>query len=162
MAARPDAMANRIADGIVEQIRNHVRDYPWLWAQQPATIGRGVGSNSDSLPVPIVLVSSNGQSTEQATRDNEFNRTHKTLTVLMLTRDAGNPEGAIEDLLADVWRAIASNRQLASIDDPNTPVLASGRIILGNSETFATSDNSGEGMATLELTVEFSRNYAAP
>lgn len=162
MAQRPSAMANRVANGIVEQLRNHAQTYPYLWAQVPATIARGVGSNSENLPDPVVLVSSNGQIVEQATRDNEFNRSHMSLTVLMLTRDAGDPEGAICDLLADVWRAIASNRQLSGIDDPSTPILTSGRIILGNSETFAVMDQPGLGAATLDLTVEFSRNYAAP
>lgn len=162
MAVRPEAMANRIADGIVEQIRNHANTSPHLWKKVPETLKRGLNAKDEDGPMPLVVVSSNGTTVEQATRDNEYNRSHKSLTVLMMTRDTSDAEGAIEDLLADVWRAIAANRQLTDIDDPTTPVLVSGRIILGNSESWALGDGAGTGMATLDLTVEFSRNYLAP
>lgn len=160
--ARPEAFANRIANGIVTQIERHTLAHPELWKRIPNTIARGVGSKSDELPRPIVLVSSNGQMIEQAARTNEQWRTHMSLTVVMLVEDANGPEQAIEDLLADVWRAIASNRQLTDIETPGAVLLETGRIILGTSETFATLDSPGIGEANLDLTVEFTRSADTP
>lgn len=148
MAERPKAMPNRIADGMVEQIANHARDYQHLWAKVPAVIKRGVGASWDSDPRPAIYVSSTagGDLTEQLAGGLDWHRSNLALVVAMVSADADNPEGAIEDLAADVRRALMANRQLEGIDGVD-PVLASGRLILGPCRRAADIDEGSTGLA---------------
>lgn len=164
MAERPKAFPNRIADGVVEQLKNHARDYPHLWAVMPATIARGVGAGWESAPRPAIYVTSTaGDLTEREFGAQEWHRSRLELRVLMVTEDAGNPEGAIEDLVADVRRALMANRQLDSIDG-SVPVLGTGYLALGSVTRAADLDEGGSGLSVAfqEVVAEYQWTNDAP
>lgn len=157
MAERPECTINRVARGLVEQISNHAATYPYLWREVPRTLRRGAHGDLEMLPRPAVVVTSQGPRGPEGAATLGSTREQVRIMVMLGTRDTADPEGAIEDLLADVKRALDANRRLAGLDSTG-PILPNGYIEIGPAEVGVAADTSGDGGAEFPVLVTYQWN----
>jgi hypothetical protein len=156
-------MLNRIANGLVRLIELDLINSNHLWAVVPVTLERGVRQNTvQNAARPVVMVSSNGEVVQVEQRPHGYQRASATFTVILLTRDDANAETAIVDLLTDVCRALAHNRNFAGVDADDDPFLRSGRIVVGNAQIEVDSDGAGHGVCYLDVHVDYQWSDTAP
>lgn len=158
MAERQRAFVNRIADGLVLHLRQHVQTYPERWFTRPATIERGIGANSDKLPRPsIFVVAVNNEPAEEVVHafGAESYRRKKLLTIAGFCDGGADREELVEELVADIRRAIVSNLQLSGVEG-DTPVLESGKLTIRSDRTDVEISVSGAGKSSYEISVEAS------
>lgn len=151
MADRAKGMVRRIAEGVLEQLRAHARDYPDRWHRVPAWFELGARASLLTRPRPVVAVTVTG--TEEATGGGtDRHRTRVTMSVLMIGSDAAVPDEALYELSADVRRAVSANEHLANVDG-STPVLQDGHLWIGPCTYSVEPVEGGAGVGVADQTV---------
>lgn len=166
MAERQRAMVNRVADGLVQHFKNHARDNPEKWFVVPATIERGVSESSEARAMPSIFVTA---ATDQRAEEikhgsgSSHYRRRKPLVVTGACDGGADREDAIEELVADVRRAIVANLQLADVDG-DTPVLQSGQLFIKGDTTGVEMSEGGAARSwfVLELDAVFQWDENSP
>ena len=165
MSARPVAMRNRIARGLVRLLELDVATYGESgWAVIPRTIRRYRGSLMESAERPAIFVASQGTQQLEArpVGVNDLSHWARTKLVLtLLTADQSDPQGAICDLVSDVSRALALNRGMLSIDAPGEQTIQ-GRIVISDDDLEAIDDDPADGICDLTVFVDFKWSPSAP
>lgn len=158
--ARARATKSRFVDGILQILREDAQQNPEDWFLVPQTFRRGIGSENQGLPDPVICVSANGTSEPiSGPMEGGAVSSRMTLTIYALVR-VGNADEAAAEMEADIQRVLMSNRQLRAVDDPNNPTILSGFMRLGTSEISA-RDGSSEGEAIIEQQVVIQNTWAA-
>jgi hypothetical protein len=164
--SRPTAMVNQIADGLVKYLTSHRDDNPDQWYDPPVTIERGIGASADDRPKPALFVTSvvgEPIAPQQPGSGASHWRARAAIHVWGVVEGGDERERVIEELAADVRRAIASNLQLADVEG-STPILESGRFIIGDCTRDVEISEGGTGKAWFlqRLEAEFQWDSDAP
>lgn len=160
--ARARGNLNRYADGILKILKDHATTYPELWFRVPALFEREISPAALSNPEPVLIVSLAGEGSPLDLRPLGYQTTRHTMTIIVWIRGKGVDEAAGE-MLADLWRVLAQNRQLAlsagssvGVDDPSGLTLSQGYLSIGN-HRLDINDNPAapEAVIQQEVTVQW-------
>jgi hypothetical protein len=160
--ARPRSMLNRYADGLLKVLKDHSEQNPGDWYRAPMTWRRGISGAVQELPDPVLCVSLNGTVDPVDLRPLGYQTSRVSLMVAVLIKDV-NADVAAGEMVADIWRVLAQNRQLAAVhdpeigvDDPDEHTIAHGYLSIGPTRIAAKDDpTQGEAVIEQEVTIQY-------
>lgn len=157
MAERPESIMNLIPDGVVRMIDLARTSSPNAWKTIPRVVKRGVASSDFvSGPMPAVMVTSNGSIERPQSRPIGHERFTAVMTVVCVAKPANsNVERQLMDLLDDVWKVIADNRQIREIFGASGIVLPHGMLSIGEATIDIDDEPPYIGIAFFDLRATF-------
>lgn len=157
MAERPDSIMNLIPDGVVRMIDLSRTSTPSMWKAIPSTVRRGVRSSDFvTTPTPAVLVTSNGSIERPQNRPIGHERFTAVMTVVCVAKPTHvSVENQLMDLLDDVWKVIADNRQIRQIFGASGVVLPHGMLTIGDATIDIDDEPPYVGIAFFDLRATF-------
>lgn len=171
--ARPRSMLNRIADGLLKVFADHAEQNAGDWFLAPNTFRRGVSEEIQGQADPIIAVTLNGSVEPVDLRPLGYQTSRANLLVVYAAgRSLGglNADEAAAEMVSDLWRVLAGNRQLAAVNDPEAGVddpdqltLLQGFLSIGTASISANSSpTQGEVVIEQQVTVQWTWSATAP
>lgn len=160
--ARPRSNLNRWADGLLKILKDHAEQHAGDWYRAPATYRRGVGEEMLQLPDPVLCVSLNGTVDPIDVRPLGY-QTSRAQMVIAVWMPSTSADVEAGEMVADLWRVLAQNRQLAleaggsaGVDDPDALTLLQGFLSIGPTRISAKdSPTQGEVIIEQEVTIQW-------
>jgi len=160
--AREMAQQLKLANAVRDAIQEHANEHPDQWFATPANgVKRGLKIQYANGPYPMVVVSiGSSNKASQAVADGApVERETLTLEVYGLAQSPEDPEGAAAELMADIRRALGSNRQLSI--DGGEPVLPNGYIYFASTQIRHESPDGGNAIGECQVTLTVDYNWTA-
>jgi hypothetical protein len=160
MTTRPDSVIVVLGESVTKQIQDHANAFSTLWYEVPQTIHYGPSVADIDSPRPVVIVSI-GEIFDDLNETLGLFLSRATVEIHCAVKNSDDPEGALHNLCADIFRALMSNRELEGTTFSN--IGAGGYLAPdGYVPSIAIDNNGGDGVALMKFVATMTRSTDTP